>query len=109
MRIWDVEPKVLCRVHLLGEHRELHAIWIILTKNKKGYRNHPETKRWVGRLRALYIRHENLVIEMRKRNYNHNSNLDNKLATGESKQKIFIHSLKEQEILLKNKNCSCLV
>ena len=25
MRIWDVDPALLCRSHLLGEHRELHG------------------------------------------------------------------------------------
>lgn len=34
MRIWDLSPKRLCRNHLLGEHRELHAIW---AGGKKGY------------------------------------------------------------------------
>jgi hypothetical protein len=49
MRIWDIPPDKLCRNHLLGEHNELHAMWNILTQGKKGYSNHPETKRWVGR------------------------------------------------------------
>ncbi len=31
MRIWDIEPVRLCRAHLLGEHRELHGLWNILT------------------------------------------------------------------------------
>jgi len=35
MRIWDLPVKDLCKNHLLGEHRELHAIWSILTKNTK--------------------------------------------------------------------------
>jgi hypothetical protein len=43
MRIWDISPKRLCRNHLLGEHRELHAVWSVLTKGKKGYARHPET------------------------------------------------------------------
>ncbi|HEX6642404.1 MAG TPA: pyrimidine dimer DNA glycosylase/endonuclease V, partial [Thermoanaerobaculia bacterium] len=38
MRIWDVDPAELCRAHLLGEHRELHAIWTILTQDRRGYR-----------------------------------------------------------------------
>jgi hypothetical protein len=33
MRIWDIEPRKLCRNHLLGEHRELHA---------RGYRHYSE-------------------------------------------------------------------
>jgi len=58
MRVWDINPEKLCRNHLLGEHREIHGIWSILTKGKKGYANHPETLRWKGRLKALYRRHQ---------------------------------------------------
>lgn len=107
MRIWDLPPRDLCRVHLLGEHRELHALWTIITQDKKGYRNHPETKRWVGKLLALHNRHEALVTEMTRRGYNHNSILDKKLATGEAVQKTFLHTSEEQKELLKNKHCSC--
>ncbi len=107
MRIWDLPPNKLCRDHLLGEHRELHALWTILTKNKKGYRKHPETLRWQGKLKALYLRHEQLVKEMKKRNYQHNSPLDKKLAKGKSIQKKFVNTIKEQKQILKNKNCQC--
>lgn len=107
MRIWDLETSQLCRKHLLGEHRELHALWTILTENKKGYRNHPETKRWVGKLRALYNRHEEEVVEMKKRGYIHRSPLNKKLATGFAKQTIYIDSIKEQKQILKDKNCNC--
>jgi len=107
MRIWDIEPEKLCRIHLLGEHRELHAIWTILTQGKKGYRNHPETKRWVGKLRALYKRHEELKKEMTHRGYSHNSNLNKLLAIGSSKQMDFVHSYKEQVEILGSKGCNC--
>lgn len=42
MRIWDIQPKYLCRKHLLAEHRELHGLWNILTKHKAkgGYSRH---------------------------------------------------------------------
>jgi hypothetical protein len=46
MRIWDIPPRALCRQHLLGEHRELHAVWAVLTQGKSGYSRHPETLRW---------------------------------------------------------------
>ncbi|MFH0845869.1 MAG: pyrimidine dimer DNA glycosylase/endonuclease V [Patescibacteria group bacterium] len=109
MRIWDIEPKKLCRQHLLGEHRELHAIWSILNNNKKGYRNHPETKRWVGKKKALFLRHQKLVEEMQKRNYQHHSPLNKKGATGKATQNTLINTKKEQQIILKNKNCLCLL
>jgi len=76
MRIWDISPNKLCRNHLLGEHRELHAMWVVITENKKGYSKHPETIRWRGRLKAMYLRHEELVKEMKQRGYDHKSPLD---------------------------------
>ncbi len=109
MRIWDLSPSILCRQHLLGEHRELHALWTVITQNKKGYSKHPETLRWVGKLKALYNRHTELVKEMRNRGYNHHSDLDKKFAIGESQQTFFIDTPEEQLIILKDKNCSCEV
>ena len=107
MRIWDIEPAKLCRQHLLGEHRELHAIWSILTRGKKGYSRHPETMRWKGKLLALYRRHDKLVKEMKKRRYEHHSPLDHGLAKGGRVQKEYVDSYKEQVRILKNKGCGC--
>lgn len=109
MRIWDIKPKNLCRQHLLGEHRELHAIWSVLLNNKKGYSKHPETLRWRGKLKALYKRHGDLVREMEKRGYNHKSDLDKRLAKGKSIQIDYIDSKKRQKELLKEKSCKCFV
>jgi hypothetical protein len=109
MRIWDIEPKKLCRNHLLGEHRELHAIWAILTKNKKGYSKHPETLRWKNKLRALYLRHQKLEKEMKRRGYNHNSSLNHKLARGSRLQDKFVDSPHQQIRILKRKKCGCKV
>jgi hypothetical protein len=107
MRIWDLSPHRLCRNHLLGEHRELHAIWSILTKDKKGYSRHPEVLRWTGRLKALYLRHQSLVAEMQKRGFRHNSPLDEKLATGLEKQDLHVDSYEDQIRNLSQKKCSC--
>jgi hypothetical protein len=107
MRIWDLPVEKLCKNHLLGEHRELHAIWNIISQDKKGYSKHPETKRWKGKLRALYIRHEKLVTEMKKRGYNHNSLLEARLAVGEEIQDECVDSIDNQIKILKNKMCKC--
>ena len=107
MRIWDISPEKLCRAHLLGEHRELHGLWNILTQGKKGYSRHPETLRWVGKEAALYARHELLVEEMNRRKYSHASPLDMGLATGEPVQNILINTLEEQREHLKYKPCAC--
>jgi hypothetical protein len=109
MRVWDISPKKLCRNHLLGEHRELHAIWVVITKGKKGYSKHPETLRWKGRLRALYLRHSRLVKEMKTRGYNHHSPLPSNLAKGISRQIVFVDSYKDQLKILKQKGCDCKV
>ena len=109
MRIWDISPNRLCRNHLLGEHRELHAIWTVITQNKKGYSKHPETIRWIGKLSALYTRHEKLVKEMKHRGYNHKSSLDKKIATGKSKQDVLIDSYSKQIQILRSKDCNCQV
>lgn len=107
MRIWDVPPARLCRQHLLGEHRELHGLWNILTLGKTGYRRHPETRRWEGRLAALYRRHETLVAEMARRGYNHNTPLDPALATGDAVQTVVVDPLERQYALLREKGCGC--
>lgn len=107
MRIWDIHPKNLCRNHLLGEHRELHAVWTVITQNKKGYSQHPETKRWMGKLAALYRRHEQLVHEMKRRGYRHRSPLDKRLARGMRTQWAYIDTPHRQRAILREKPCPC--
>jgi hypothetical protein len=111
MRIWDVHPKYLCHKHLLGEHRELHGLWNIVTKHKGqgGYSRHPETLRWVGKQKALYLRHEALVTEFTRRGYQHHTPLEKRLATGPGIQKEYINSIQEQKTILKEKPCDCLL
>jgi hypothetical protein len=107
MRIWDVEPRRLCRAHLLGEHRELHGLWNILTLGRTGYSRHPETRRWVGRLAALHARHAALVEEMERRGYRHASPLDPALATGHAVQTEYVDTPEAQEQILLGKPCAC--
>ena len=109
MRIWDVDPAILCRQHLLGEHRELHGLWNILVHGKTGYSRHPETRRWEGKLAALYDRHEALVEEMTARGYTHRSPLNAALATGSRVQDVFIDDPARQLDILREKPCECLI
>jgi hypothetical protein len=99
MRVWDIDPRKLCRKHLIGEHAEIHAVWAILTENKSGYSDHPEVKRWEGKLRALYCRHGEVVEEMKRRGFGHDSPLEERLATGKE----------EQLRILREKDCGCTV
>lgn len=109
MRIWDIAPRKLCRNHLLGEHRELHAIWSVLTKDKKGYSRHPETLRWKGKLKALYTRHAKLIEEMARRGYMHRSPLDRGLAKGLARQTEYVDRPREQVRILRRKKCACKI
>ena len=109
MRVWDLAPRLLCRQHLLAEHRELHGLWRILTLGKKGYSRHPETLRWVGRLKALYRRHEALAAEFARRGYRHLTPLDRGLATGRARQDRFVDPPARQRRLLARKGCGCRV
>ncbi len=81
MRVWDVDPGFLNDKSLLGEHREIHAIYTVLTQGKKGYARHPETLRWKKYLEALRVRHELIVSEMTFRGFRHHSPLSETAIT----------------------------
>ena len=68
--MWSVDPRLMCRQHLLGEHRELHGIVGLLLHGKsvEGYRRLIE----VHNVRS---RHKEIVKEMKRRNYRHRSPL----------------------------------
>jgi len=70
MRQWMVNPKIMCRRHLLGEHLEAHMFLGSILKGKKiqGYLNNNLLEPM-----SLFARHAHLVMEMEKRGYCHNS------------------------------------
>ena len=68
MRMWMINPKLLCRKHLLGEHGEIH-------KHRHNFvKKHNMTGR-AGQIDpyAMQERHDELALEMEARGYNHNS------------------------------------
>ena len=76
VRVWCVPVEKLDRQHLLGEHCELHVIFNVITKKKKGFYNHPQTNRFKQHLGQLFDRHIDQVYEMVVvRGYKHNSPL----------------------------------
>ena len=87
MRMWMVDPKILCRQHLLGEHNELHKLVGSIRKSKslKGYLDQniiePE---------SIIERHTELVWEMLRRGYNHQSPLPKFDITDIPKTKVSI-------------------
>lgn len=72
MRMWMVNPKIMCRKHLLGEHVECHMFVGTLNQGKSvnGY-----LRKGLLEIKSLHYRHKELVIEMKKRGYKHKSEL----------------------------------
>lgn len=74
MRMWMVNPRVLCNKHLVAEHNECHMFAGSIAKgiNMDNYftNNLFEPK-------ALVHRHNILAIEMKRRDYKHETPLDN--------------------------------
>ena len=70
-----VDPRIMCRQHLLGEHVEIHMFTGIIDRgySVKGY-----LEKGLLEVHNLYKRHEELVREMKRRNYRHNSEIDKK-------------------------------
>jgi Pyrimidine dimer DNA glycosylase len=91
------------------EHRELHGLWRILTEDCRGYAQHPETRRWRGKLAALYQRHAALAEELARRGYRHASPLDGRRAIGAAVQTDFVDAPDVQLAILRTKGCGCAV
>jgi len=73
MRMWNVDPQILCRKHLLGEHVEMHMFVGSIRKNQS------VTGFIAGGLvntSLIQTRHEELATEMLRRGYNHKSPLE---------------------------------
>jgi len=68
--MWMIDPRVLCRKHLLGEHGEIH-------KHRHNFVKHHSVAKRVelGQIEpaSMEARHDALAIEMIQRGYNHKS------------------------------------
>ena len=75
-----VNPRFMCRQHLLGEHVEIHMFIGTLSRKKsvKGY-----LEKGLLEVHNMYDRHEELVEEMKRRGYRHNSDAEGKWRTAE--------------------------
>lgn len=73
MRMWEINPGLLCRKHLLGEHLEMHMFAGTISKgiSIEGY-----IKGGLVNPFMITLRHDLLAEEMKKRNYNHLSDID---------------------------------
>ena len=72
MRMWMVDPRILCAKHLLGEHVEMHMFMGSIKKGKSiaGY-----IKKGLCDPSRIIERHNALAKEMESRGMNHKSPL----------------------------------
>jgi hypothetical protein len=72
MRMWMVDPGVLCQQHLLGEHVEIHMLVgsLLHGRSIQGFLD-----RGLLEPSAIYTRHADLALEMSRRGLRHRSDL----------------------------------
>jgi len=70
--MWMVDPKIMCRQHLLGEHVE-HHMFMGTIKKKKNLQGYVDNN--LFEYLSLVNRHKELVFEMLNRGFKHNSEL----------------------------------
>lgn len=70
MRLWMVDPEVMCYKHLLGEHFETHMFYGLIKLKRKlnGFVNNNKLE-----IKSLKSRHDELAKEMLKRGFKYNS------------------------------------
>jgi len=73
-RMWMVDPELLCRQHLLGEHFDIHRIVGSLRRFGTRYMR-TELSQGHIELQRLRARHDDIVKEMLARGYKHDSPL----------------------------------
>lgn len=78
--MWMVNPRVMCRQHLLGEHVEIHMYVGAISRGQSmsGY-----LQKGLLEVHSLYDRHEEIAEEMKRRGYKHCSDLDEKWRSAE--------------------------
>ena len=79
MRMWMVDPKHMCSQHLLGEHLETH---MFLGSIRKGISLKGYVAKNLLEIDSLKSRHDEIAVEMGRRGFGHESDLD--IAEGET-------------------------
>jgi hypothetical protein len=98
--MWMVNPKLMCRKHLLGEHVEIH---MFVGSINKGINIQTYINTNLCEPNSIRSRHDELVKEMLARGYNHKS----ELPDFEFKDDTKVDSEKSYEDLIKRcKDCA---
>lgn len=73
MRMWGVDPKVMCNRHLLGEHVEMH---MFVGTIKRGTSLRGYIDGGLVETHLIDMRHDELAREMIRRGMNHKSPIE---------------------------------
>lgn len=104
-RMWMINPAKMCRNHLLGEHKEIHQLVGIINKKKINVLlGHAKLKQI--QTKSIIKRHDDLVKEMIKRGYKHNSPLPNFEPLDIGKVNV---KENEKDLLTRCKSCAYIV
>jgi hypothetical protein len=97
MRMWNINPRKLCKKHLVAEHGEIHAAIGNLKKSRKWAE--ALTSKGYLEPQNMLSRHNKLVKEMLKRGIKHKSPLNTKnvkLPIGKINKQKSIKDLKKR-------------
>lgn len=72
MRMWGIDPKLMCQKHLCGEHVEMH---MLVGTIRKGISIRGYVDGGLVETQNIAHRHEQLSAEMLRRGYRHESPL----------------------------------
>lgn len=89
-RLWMIDPKTLCRKHLVAEHHECH---VFLGKLKLAHKMAGYISANLFSLEDLFWRHEALAAEMAERGYEHVTPFPTYRRTKELGAYLPVHSL----------------
>lgn len=107
-RMWMVDPTKLCKNHLLGEHKEIHQL---LGSVRKGHSLDGFVRNKLIQPCSVVERHDELVVEMKRRGYNHHSDINvsdvGLINNYPDYIKLARVSIVENEIELKNRCLLC--
>lgn len=107
-RMWMVDPTKLCKNHLLGEHKEIHQL---LGSVRKDHSLDGFVRNKLIQPGSVVKRHSELVVEMKRRGYNHHSDIldsDVSLINNYPEYtKLAKVSIVENEVELKNRCLLC--
>ena len=101
MRMWKINPGLMCSRHLLGEHVEMHMFAGCLNKNKsiEGY-----IKKGLVETALIKMRHDVLAAEMKLRDFRHNSVLNLKSEKCRRRGRVNVR-VNEKELARRCREC----